>query len=425
MSRLFAGASRTSVSPLSPVPLAGFANRDRYGYTAVDSGISVRCFYLRDGTMKEALVVCSDLLCYDSELAAAFKIAIRNRTGIPGDAVILHATHNHSGPSVRDFIGIWRVDPDYVNYLLNQILSGALAAKERAVEVTVERGIGVCTLGANRRKPLEGKIELAYNPDGPADPELNVIRFKGNDGSVIAAWIHYTCHPVVNADNRLSSEFCGAAVERLERQLGETAVVGYLQGCCGDINPYWPGDTKGYAAIVELGNRLADDAECVMKSAMKPVPCFGVDVRRATAELPFARLPTTEELECARHSGIGYQRLWADYLLRRPDLLKPSATLDLTLLTLSDGLSLLFMNGEMVVRYGLFVRELSAGAALPVAYTNGMIGYVTTAAQLSEGGYEPVESVTYFGLPAPFDVRTESIVLREFEKMLLPRGLRH
>jgi glucosamine-6-phosphate deaminase len=74
----------------------------------------------------------------------------------------------------------------------------------------------------------------------------------------------------------------------------------------------------------------------------------------------------------------------------------------MTLLNLAGDLSFLAMNGEAVVEYGLFVKRRFAGKVLPLPYSNGMIGYVPTARQIGEGGYEARESIFYFGLPAPF-----------------------
>ena len=59
------------------------------------------------------------------------------------------------------------------------------------------------------------------------------------------------------------------------------------------------------------------------------------------------------------------------------------------------------------MEYGLFIKKQSGGSVLPLPYSNGMIGYVPTADQLSEGGYEASESTKFFGLPAPFDPSLE------------------
>jgi hypothetical protein len=79
-------------------------------------------------------------------------------------------------------------------------------------------------------------------------------------------------------------------------------------------------------------------------------------------------------------------------------------------LKLCEGLSLLTMNAEMVVEYGLFIKQRFAGSVLPVPYSNGMIGYVPTQRQVAEGGYEARESIAYFSLPAPFEATVETAI---------------
>jgi hypothetical protein len=100
---------------------------------------------------------------------------------------------------------------------------------------------------------------------------------------------------------------------------------------------------------------------------------------------------------------------WAQSFLEQPDKLKKKVLFEITKLTIADGLTFIAMNGEMVAEYGLFLKSRSPDL-VPLAYSNGMIGYVTTAEQLQEGGYEPIESVTYFGLPGPFDQAVEAKV---------------
>jgi hypothetical protein len=82
--------------------------------------------------------------------------------------------------------------------------------------------------------------------------------------------------------------------------------------------------------------------------------------------------------------------------------------LEITRLELAENLILAAFNAEMVVQYGLFIKDRFNRRVLPLGYTNGMIGYVTTAEQLAEGGYEPCGSTPYFNLPAPFAAGTEA-----------------
>jgi hypothetical protein len=81
----------------------------------------------------------------------------------------------------------------------------------------------------------------------------------------------------------------------------------------------------------------------------------------------------------------------------------------MTRVAFGDQLGFFTFNAEMVVEYGLLVKRR---LLLPLAYTGGMIGYVTTEQQLAEGGYEAREAFRYFGMPGPFAVSTESRIRR-------------
>ena len=93
----------------------------------------------------------------------------------------------------------------------------------------------------------------------------------------------------------------------------------------------------------------------------------------------------------------------------------------MALIRLAENLGFLTFNAEVVVEYGLFVKELSGGNVLPLAYSNGMIGYVTTEQQLEEGGYESREAFRYFGMPGPFAASTERRLRKAIRDLLNER----
>jgi hypothetical protein len=85
---------------------------------------------------------------------------------------------------------------------------------------------------------------------------------------------------------------------------------------------------------------------------------------------------------------------------------------------LAPDLGFITFNAETVVEYGLFVKRHFRGAVLPLGYTNGMIGYVTTERQLIEGGYESREAFRYFAMPGPFHASTERRVKQAIDNLL-------
>jgi hypothetical protein len=414
------GTAKVDISPQQPVQLAGFASRSHVGFEGIDSAIYARFFYLSYGPRAEnaeqTVIVSADLIFWENEFAAKLRERIGKRWDIPQNAVILHATHSHSGPAMGEFVDLGDHDPDYLADLQEQIIDGVGKAIANAEQVTVERGIGQSVIAVNRRSIVDGKFTIAPNREGPVDREMNVIRFARTGGNAKAVLIHYTCHPVISAANRLCYEYCGAAMEMVEQQIGGDVVVGFLQGCCGEINPYCESGMEGYEAIREIGRQLAEVAVITLKNDMTLVSNVNLRHVQHTVKLPYQRTPSLEELDVKQRSGTALEQQWAAYLMRHTEKLQPFGMLELTTIEIADRLILLFMSGEMGLSYGLFVKARSGGTTLPVAYTNGAIGYVMTAEQLEEGGYEPVDSVFYYGLPAPYASETESIIMQKLEE---------
>lgn len=237
---------------------------------------------------------------------------------------------------------------------------------------------------------------MAPNRKGPVDPEVTVARLNGVSGRTRAVLVHHACHPTTTDDNLLSSEFPGSMADSLERRLGEGAVVLYLQGCCGDVRPalvrngeFFRGDAGD---VDRLGETLAGEVTSVLEGTMAALPPIRLAARSARVPLPLQKT-----------SGEG------------PSVTEAAIDLEMTSVQLAGGLSLLALNAEPVVEYGLWVKRRFRGSVMPVGYSNGMIGYLPTACQVDEGGYEAEESAPYFGLPSAFDRSLEARIKRSIE----------
>lgn len=427
------GTAKVDITPAHPVPLAGFASRGNQVFERVASRLFARTFVFEqtaaDGSIEHALLLVADLLFWSNESVRKLRLQIQEQYGIPAERTILHATHTHSGPSVSErTIGIGAPDEAYLAEL-ERLLMDSIDRAFRTIEpVTVYRGTGSCDIGINRRETRQGQILLGRNPQGTVDNEVNAIVFATNQGHNKALLVHYACHPTLTDANAVSSEFCGKAMELLEqRMLPDETVCAYLQGCCGDINPYGSANTgyDGNTAISKLGEVLAEEVLAILANHLHKQAYAPFDAEQVVEKIPYASLPGKEELTrlAAEEIEGSPKRLLASRFLKHPNLLEAYAPLEITRLSIAEKLTLTAMNAEMVVSYGLFVKNLGKGL-IPVAYSNGMIGYVTTAQQLDEGGYEPCESVPYFGNPAPFDHSVEERVLHTLKELCAVQGWR-
>ena len=103
----------------------------------------------------------------------------------------------------------------------------------------------------NRRLRLkngkEADVRHAYSmpPDeeiagvGPIDPEIGILRLdRADNGKPLALVYNFACHPIQGVPGGgNTSDLTGFASQIIEDNLGEGAVVLFLQGCGGDINP--------------------------------------------------------------------------------------------------------------------------------------------------------------------------------------------
>jgi hypothetical protein len=434
MPALRLGVARVEITPEYPVELAGFAAR-RGVFTAVAHPLYARVLAFEqevpDGGTRAALLVVADLIWWGSERVPALRRRVRDRWGIDEAAIVFHGSHSHSGPqtSARFAPSLGAPDEGYVAWLEERVLAAIGRALDDLTPVAIERGRGACRIGINRRVRRGDAVVIDGNPEGPIDRELVVFRCRAADGATKALLVHFACHPVINADNVVSAEYPGVAMARLEEGL-DGGVAAFLQGCCGDINPalLYEGGTggeprrRGKAGVRQVAGELVTAVGRVLDGPLDAIPPGAITSRRVVVPLPLRALPTREELQ-ALVAAPGVAGEWSGLLLARPEPLGAEIPCELTLVGLADGLALLALDAEVAVAYGLFVKELSAGRVLPLPYSNGMLGYIVTAAQLAEGGYEADESTRYFGLPAPFAPALEARLKGVIAGLLRDAGL--
>lgn len=421
------GTCKIDITPSPPVMLAGYSSRNGL-FEGVHHPIYAKALFLRHqdeetGTARNRLLVAGDLIWWSTELTEKLRRELATRWGMRAEDILLNATHSHSGPQTSSLMpSLGAADDSYLQELERKLLAGIELAEANLEPVTIQRGAGVCDIGIHRRKLVDGKMVTAPNKQGVTDPEVTVTRFVNGTGQAKAWIVHYTCHPTTTNANFVSSEYCGLAMEQLEREAGGGAVSLFFQGCCGDVRPALYRDDHFYSGtdtdVRQLGARLYESIRNVLNGHMhelQPCPPKGKHVK---LPLAFSSVPTLPELAAYSQSAEPHVRSWAKLLLDHPELVRPAAELDLVHMDIADGLSLLAMNAEMVVEYGLFIKERSDKRTLPVAYSNGMIGYVSTARQLREGGYESVGSCSYFGLCSPFTEAAEPAIRQKLAELV-------
>jgi hypothetical protein len=83
------------------------------------------------------------------------------------------------------------------------------------------------------------------------------------------------------------------------------------------------------------------------------------------------------------------------------------------------------MSGEVVVDYSLKMKKMYSNENLFVAgYCNEVMCYIPSKRVLDEGGYEPNESMIYYGLPGPFANNVEEKIVTAIHRLMHQVGAR-
>ncbi|MBP1993102.1 neutral/alkaline non-lysosomal ceramidase N-terminal domain-containing protein [Paenibacillus eucommiae] len=422
------GSAKVDITPPLPIPLAGYASR-KADFEGISRPLYVRaCLFHQIGDTGEtskALMLQADLIWWGTERLQDLSRVIQEKWDIPAQHIVYHASHTHGGPQTTRRLNpmLGRLKEEYVLYLERKVEEAIQLAHDNLEPVRMERGTGECPgISINRRNWRDGSVVSAPNPGGVNDTEVTVIHFviesaakadgtdamdgaDRRDGRTKGVMFHFTCHPTSTGANRITSDYCGAAMEVLDQVLGE-GVSCFIQGCCGDIRPRLLNEEEdAFRAgseddIGRSGEMLARTVLDILQGPLTPLAPSEIRVWSTQADLPYQRVPSMEELQ-ADMEDSETRAEWKLLLRTDPGRLMPSGTLHLQLLQVAEGLAFLAMDGEIVVEYGLWIKLLSDNQVLPLGYSNGMVGYIPTARQIHEGGYESVSSIPYFGYPAP------------------------
>jgi len=378
MNILQVGIGREDITPETPVHMGGYGYRyDRS--LAVHDRLFTNAIALSDGA-RTVLLLAFDLVSFDLEGDHELKGVVSTAIGLPPEAIITNTSHTHAGPMVVRSA----YQPFEAGYFGSVMFKAATAARQALASLadsTLSVGSAPVDIGTNRRrKTAQGRVSLDANPGGQRLPEVTVWHLKRCLAPDVILWSTPVHGVVLDSHNLLiSSEWMGAAVQNLEaNQPGIKAV--FLQGCCGDQNPYHQFST--FDEVNAIGDAAADSVRAALRSA-REVPALPLVTRIHQVALPLNQDKLPPELPLIPDG---------------PRPTRPSREIqDVPLrgLRLGDAL-LVGMAGEPFVEYAYHGRAVSPAASIQVlGYTDSTLNYLPTDQAIYEGGYEPGAWIWY------------------------------
>ena len=394
---LQAGAAKVDITPASDpaLPMSGYANR-KEGFQGIHDHIYARAIVFGDGT-RLAAVVAWELIGVPNTVWEELSQRIARETGIPPEYLLLCAVHDHSAPAPFGMYGNHSPKSAvYTKQVEDLTVAAIRKAKENLQPAKIGIGTGRAYVNINRREysPDNGWW-LGYNPEGPSDKTVTVVRFDALSGKPIALLINYAVHAVVmGAENyQVSGDLAGAtsryvenyyrgkpedapradagaAIQLRPEQTTENVVALWTSGAAGDQNPISLARTSDFTMVDALGKILGQEA-----------------VRVAGAIHPTDQAKIWGKQQVVTCPG---RKVEPGPLPRKEYKWEESDPVDirLSLLMIND-IALAGVSGEVMTMIHEHLKKKSTSShTVMVTHANGSSGYIPDDAAFEQVSYE-------------------------------------
>lgn len=418
---LSAGVSRVDITP--PLGLSHGAWAARTGRAeGVHDPLLAQALVLGGDQGGQAALVATDLPLLGRGLTDAVRLRVHQQTGIPPEAVLINASHNHSAPalSLGGGISAMREPPGFERYaaLLEDDLAGVVYAAWRQLRpVRVGSASGrVPGVSTNRVRHTE-----------PIDDSVQIIRLDGLAGELVAAIVSFACHGTSLGGHTLlwNADFPGPLRAEVLRAHPRAECL-FVQGCAGDVAPwdFWMGNSAArsmsYANRDALGKALGVEALRVLAATQTTSDARVVAhsrrlvVRRRQLAWDDAELDLIDRA-LRNTPDPSYPEVWDDHVhttnsaqlfplayqrglvaMYRDMRARRDLPLDVEVQAIAIGDSAIVANPfELFNGPGLEIRRRSpfGGATLVIGYSNDYLGYLPRTEDFALIASVPLEEI--------------------------------
>jgi len=184
---------------------------------------------------------------------------------IPGQNILIGATHTHSAPDCYGFPdgkGGTSSDPKYIEFVCAKMAEAINEALTKVQPAKLKIATG----------EAKGKIAYNYYAEQLYDPRCHVIQALDASGKPFATLVNYAVHPEVlgNSVGICSPDLIGPLYERIAEKGGGTGIfMNSAQGgmVTADNRQEGGRDSRIWNECVRIGTLLADEALRIVQDA--------------------------------------------------------------------------------------------------------------------------------------------------------------
>ena len=392
-----AGAAKVDITPSADaaLPMSGYADR-KEGFKGIHDHIYARAIVFGDGT-RLAAIVSWELIGAPNGVWEELSERAAREAGVPREFLMLCAVHDHSAPAP---FGMYGNDSPksaaYTKQVEDATIEAIRKAKENLQPAKIGIGTGKAYVNINRREysPDSGWW-LGYNPEGPSDKTVSVLRFDTLSGRPIALLINYAVHAVVmggqnyqisgdlaGATSRYVENYyrgkteeaprsdAGAAIQLRREEMTNDVVAVWTSGPAGDQNPVSMARGSDFTMVDALGQVLGEEAVRVA-GAIHTTDGVRITGKQQVVTCP-GRKVEPGPLPRKNHE-------WED---------SEPVSIRLSLLTIND-IALAGVSGEVLTMiHEHLKKKFASGQVVMLTHANGSSGYIPDDAAFEQVSYE-------------------------------------
>ncbi len=235
---LRAGAGRVAITP--PASIFPYKVPREHDFVGVHDDVYARALVLDDGKAR-AVIVSLELTQVPEPAAMVADVA--RAAGVTPDHVMVVATHTHNVP-LTFYHG--EVTNPAQPAEMARARAGAVAAVKAALAALaparISHGRGQAPVNTNNGEAAG--VAGGFDPDGPSDKSLDIVRLTDRAGNPLALLVNYASHGEVmfrsvtrDGGYEVSGDLPGAVSRLLENTPGGAPVVLFTPGAEGDQLP--------------------------------------------------------------------------------------------------------------------------------------------------------------------------------------------
>ena len=421
MNTLQAGFGRVNITPMMGLRIRGYF-KDRFVEGILDD-LEVNAVALACGENK-ALLVTIDCCSIDTVDVNAFIANASKVTGVPEEAIFVHATHTHTA----SYYGLNSKDElirEYSEFVKKRIADAATYALADLKPAKMGWAVGHAPNIAfvRRFRMKDGKVRTnpgVGNPDilhpiGDVDERVNVLRFD-REGAPTIVLANMGCHPDVVGGDLISADWPAMFRRRLEKALDNVKAL-FFNGAQGDVNHvnvYAKGGDhndmfhdfddvdRGYGHARHMGNVMAA-AVLQVYDKVNFQDVASIRSKIATIQVP-SNMPKPEDMPLAykyndlhnagKDNEIPFEGMELTTVVaeaRRMIRLEhgpESFPMDITAVAVGN-IAMVGIPGEPFNGVGIGLKKAQGwDLVLPCCLCNGSEGYFPMQDAYDEGGYE-------------------------------------